>query len=43
MILNFECGSPDYVGEMRAPDRSAVAPNLLLQQVVFTTDLPRGQ
>jgi hypothetical protein len=31
------------VGEMRAPDRSAVAPNLLLQQVVFTMDLPHGR
>lgn len=31
------------LGAMRAPDRAAVAPNLLLQQVVFTMDLPRGQ
>ena len=31
------------LGAMKAPDRVAGAPNLLLQQVVFTMDSPRGQ
>lgn len=31
------------LGAMKAPDRAAVAPNLSLQQVVFTMDSPRGQ
>ncbi len=31
------------LGAMTAPDRVALAPNLLLQQVVFTMDSPRGQ
>lgn len=31
------------LGAMTAPARVALAPNLLLQQVVFTMDSPRGQ
>lgn len=31
------------LGAMEAPDRVAVAPNPLLQQVVFTMDSPCGQ